>query len=224
MQHVTSDTSRSVNTKLSSSVDSSASISWLDNFTSSELSRHRRSGEGKDRSTSIGSKLLFQSESLLTSDEASPSTPNDLSGFAKISDEFGTPPNAGVECPLIATMPGSRPQFSLSQMLFVCPTQGTSGGSGVFPLEVTSRTELLSVLPRCARCGLRHSSTSTTQSLDGPSVSLPRPFSQLVAVTSPESARPNESAHVTWQVLHVGSSGDLLADTAARARPRNNGA
>ena len=44
LQTVTSDTSRSVKTKLSSSVEFSASISWLDNFTSSELSRDRRTG------------------------------------------------------------------------------------------------------------------------------------------------------------------------------------
>ena len=139
-QTVTSDTSRSVKTKLSSSVDSSGSISWLDNFTSLEFSRDRRTGEGNDRSTSIESKSLFQSESLLKSDEVSPSTPNDLSGFAKVLEEFGTPPNAGVEWQLVATMPGSCPQFSLSQMIIVFPMEGTSGGSGVFPLEVSSST------------------------------------------------------------------------------------
>ena len=133
-QTVTSDTSRSVKTKLSSSVDSSGSISWLDNFTSLEFSRDRRTGEGNDRSTSIESKSLFQSESLLKSDEVSPSTPNDLSGFAKVLDEFGTPPNADFEWQLVATMPGSCPQFSLSQMIIVFPTEGTSGSSGVFRL------------------------------------------------------------------------------------------
>ena len=139
-QTVTSDTSRSVKTKLSSSVDSSASISWHDNFTSSELwtiwGGKRPLHFDRVQVAVPVRKPLDKRRSVAKHTER----------LVWFRQDIG-PPNAGTwSGKLIATMPGSRPQFSLSQMLFVFPTEGTSGRSGVFPLEESSGTELLSVL------------------------------------------------------------------------------